>query len=124
MFKNSKTLFYYSVNGLKVHIHVHGSLENYTQSFIEKIKEIVAEIVGCSPEEIQVGEICPSDSFLVVLFLKTVYLKKLLTMEQQDKDKLSRLNIDYIIADLNVVFLERSKGTYRHLLNHLIRHYL
>lgn len=109
---------------MKVHIHVHGSLKIYKHSFIEKIKETVAEIVECSPKEILVGEICPSDSFLVVLFLKTVYLKKLLTMEQEDKDKLRRLNIDYIIADLNVVFLERSKGTYRHSLNYLISHYL
>lgn len=87
-------------------------MNNYTQNYIENVKQTVAEIVGCSTEEIQFGGICPSHSFLVVLSLKTEYLRKLLNMNQQDKDKLRRLNIDYIIADLNVVFLERSKGNY------------
>lgn len=89
-----------------------GNLENYDQSFINKIIQAVADIVGCSIEEIQRGGICPSNSFLVGLSLKTAYLRRLLTMDQQDKDTLTRLNIDYILADLNVIFLERSKGTY------------
>lgn len=95
--------------GQIVHIHVPGNLENYDQSFINKIIQAVADIVGCSIEEIQLGGICPSNSFLVGLSLKTAYLRRLLTMDQQDKDTLTRLNIDYILADLNVIFLERSK---------------
>lgn len=87
-------------------------MNNYKQDDIEVIKQTVADIVGCSTEEIQFGGICPSYSFLVVLSLKSEYKGKLLTLEQQDKDKLSRLNIDYFIADLNFVFLERSKGAY------------
>lgn len=88
------------------------NLSNYKQSYIEKIKQTVAEMVECTVEKIQVVGIRPSDSFLIVLFLKNVSLRKLWTMKQQDKDKLLRLNIDYIVADLNFVFLEGSKGTY------------
>lgn len=89
-----------------------GNLSNYKQRYIEKIKQTVAEMVECTVEKIQVVGIRPSDSFLIVLFLKNVSLRKLWTMKQQDKDKLLRLNIDYIVADLNFVFLEGSKGTY------------
>lgn len=87
-------------------------MNKYTQKCIEKIKQTVAEIMGCSTEEIIDGGIYPSCSFFVVLSLKTEYLMKLLNMKQKDKDKLCKLNIDYIIADLNVIYLERSKGTY------------
>lgn len=85
-----------------VHVHVKVDIN---QSDIEKIIQTFVDIMHCSKEDVQVGGICPSTSFFLVLSIKTVYKRKLLTMEQQDKCNLSKLNIDYFIVDLNVVFL-------------------
>lgn len=93
-------------NGYKlVHIHINGNLSDYDQRYIEDIKRTFADTMKCSEKEVQVGGICPSASFFLVLSIKTEHLIKLLTMEQQDKDKLSKLSIDFIMVELNIVFL-------------------
>lgn len=78
-----------------VHVHVKVDIN---QSDIEKIIQTFVDIMHCSKEDVQVGGICPSTSFFLVLSIKTVYKRKLLTMEQQDKCNLSKLNIDYFIV--------------------------
>lgn len=95
-----------------VHFHVHGNLNDYGREQIENIKATVASIVGCSSEDILIGGFSPSSSFLVVLSIKEIYLKRLCNLDQEDKNKLSRLDIDYFIIDLEVVFFESSKGIY------------
>lgn len=95
-----------------VHFHVHGNFNDYGREQIENIKATVASIVGCSSEDILVGGFNPSSSFLVVLSIKEIYLKRLCNLDQEDKEKLSRLDIDYFIIDLKVVFVESSKGIY------------
>lgn len=95
-----------------VHFHVHGNLNDYGREQIENIKATVANMVGCSSEDILIGGFSPSSSFLVVLSIKEIYVKRLCNLDQEDKNKLSRLDIDYFIIDLEVVFFESSKGIY------------
>lgn len=95
-----------------VHFHVHGNLNDYGREQIENIKATVASIVECSSEEILVGGFCPSSSFLVVLSIREIYLKRLFNLDQEDKETLGRLDIDYFIIDLKVVFFESSRGIY------------
>lgn len=92
-----------------VHFHVHGNLNDYGREQIENIKATVANMVGCSSEDILIGGFSPSSSFLVVLSIKEIYVKRLCNLDQEDKNKLSRLDIDYFIIDLEVVFFESSK---------------
>lgn len=87
-----------------------GNLSEYSAKQIEKIKETVAVILECSSEDIAVIGYCPSNSFLIVLSIKEVYLSKLLKMGPLDKCKLRKLNIDYLIIDLYVIYVEPPKG--------------
>lgn len=87
-----------------------GNLTDYSLERIAKIRETVAVLLKCSSEEILIGGAYPSASFLLVLSIKDTYSCKLLALEQCDKDKLTKLNIDYIILDLVVIKLEPSKG--------------
>lgn len=89
---------------------MHGDFKDYEPGQIEKIKATVAAIVGCSSDEIFVGEIHPSGSFLLALSINNDYVGKLLEIVQEDKAKLIKLNIDYFIVDLTIVHLECLKG--------------
>lgn len=100
-----------SENGYRnVQFHVRANLSCYTQVEIRKILETVADIVGCNSTEIVVNGYRHSSSFLVVLSIEKKHVKKLLTMKQQEKDKLSRLNIDYFIVDFIKVYLQSPQG--------------
>lgn len=89
-----------------------GNLTDYDQRVVEEMKQKFVDILQCNKEEVQVGGICPSTSFFLMLSIRTAHVMKLLKMEQQDKDNLSKLNIDFIIVDLNVVFLGPLKGNF------------
>lgn len=82
----------------RVQIHVRGNLSDYDIEKIQEIKEIVAAVFGCTAEEIHICGYLHSTSFIVVFAVKEIYLRNLLAMKQQDKDKLCSLNIDYLIA--------------------------
>lgn len=89
--------------------HVKGNLSDYSLERIAEIRETLAVLLNCTSKEILIGGACPSKSFLLVLSIKETYSCKLLALEQYDKDKLTKLNIDYIIVDLIVINLEPSK---------------
>lgn len=89
-----------------------GKLSCYTKAEIEKIRDTVAAIVGCNSTEIHLNGYYPSASFLVVLSIENKRARKLLTVEQQAKDKLCRLNIDYFIVDSITVYLQNHIGKY------------
>lgn len=89
--------------------HVKGNLSDYSPERIAKIRENLAVLLNCTSKEILIGGAFPSASFLLVLSIKDAYSCKLLSLEQCDKDKLTKLDIDYIIVDLNVINLESSK---------------
>lgn len=97
------------------------NLSRYTQIDIRKIQQTVAAIVGCNSAEIIVCGYYHSASFLVVLSVEKKYVRKLLTMEQQKKDKLSSLNIDYFIVDFITVYLQIPEGNYFFFLQRIIK---
>lgn len=66
--------------------------------------------MNCTSNEILIGGACPSASFLLVLSIKDSYSGTLLALDQCDKDKLTKLDIDYVIVDLTVINLEAAKG--------------
>lgn len=106
-------LIIYTENGFRnVQFHVRGNISCYTLVEIRRIRETVAAIVGCKLTEIDVNGYRHSTSFLAVLSIKKKYARKLLTMKQKEKDKLSRLNIDYFIVDFITVYLQSPKGTH------------
>lgn len=76
-----------------------GNLSHYTKEEISNILETVAAILECKKEEIFVNGIRHSSSFIVVFSVKEIYLRNILAMKQQDKDKLCSLNIDYFIIE-------------------------
>lgn len=103
--------FTYTANGYQnVLFHVKGNLSDYSFERIAEIRETLAVLLNCTSKEILIGGACPSNSFLLVLSIKETYSCKLSALKQCDKDKLTKLNIDYIIVDLIVINLESSKG--------------
>lgn len=73
------------------------------------IKETVAAIVQCNSEEILIEKY----HFFGCLFLsmKEEYVRKLLIIRQQEREKLKAQNIDYFIVDYYItVCTESSKG--------------
>lgn len=103
--------FIYTENGVQLaEFHVRGNLSDYSKEQIEKIKETVASIVGCTPEEIHENGYLKSSSFWMVLSMKEPFARKLLTMKHDEKDSLRRFNIDYIKLNDDIVNLEISKG--------------
>lgn len=87
-----------------------GNLSCYTQVEIRKIQKTVADIVECSSTKIVESGYRHSSSFLAVLSIEKKHMKKLLTMQQHEKDKLSRLNIDFLIVDFIKVYIQIPKG--------------
>lgn len=70
----------------------------------------MANIVGCSIEEIRVHGYLNSNSFFVVLAIKDIYIEKLLAMGQHDKDKLRKLSINYFKDGLKTIRLQPATG--------------
>lgn len=104
-------LYLIAGNGYKkAQFHIKGDLSHYTKDYIQDVKETVAAILGCKVEDIVVTSVRRSKSFLLVLSVKTVYIQKLLAMNEQDRLKLRRLNIDYLIIGKETIHLEKSKG--------------
>lgn len=96
----------------KVQFHVQGNISNYTTDQIGIIKETVVAIVGCDSEDIHLDGFLNSDSFFVVLSMKERYVNGLFNMNQQDKEKLVNLNIDYFIIDSDHIYLKNPKGSF------------
>lgn len=109
--RSQKALCFYEMpteNGFsKVKFHVKAHLPDYTTKQIEIIKDTVAAILGCTTAGIFVSGYDHSTSFFVVLSIRQLYLRKLFAMEEQEKEKLTGLNIDYFIVDFITVYINR-----------------
>lgn len=98
-------------DGLKnIKFHVLGILSDYNKKRIQNIKATVASIIGCDIKEIVEKEILHSNSFLLVLSMKEIYATILSELDGKDRLKLMKLNIDYLIDDLDNVHYMFSKG--------------
>lgn len=116
------------VNGYKnVQFHIKGELSGHDKDYIQNVIETVAAILDCKEEDILLNGVQHSNSFLLSLSVKTVYIRKLLAINEPDRLRLIRLNIDYIIIDKETINLERPRGKqdnvfYIHFLQTYISH--
>lgn len=90
--------------------HVQGDLNNYTKENIVNIVETVAGILNCRTDEILVNGVHHSRSFMLVLSMKDIYVRKLMTLSERDCRHLTRLHIDYFILNQKIFQLASSKG--------------
>lgn len=90
--------------------HVQGDLNNYTRENIINIVETVAGILNCRTDEILINGVRHSRSFMLVLSLKDIYTRKMMTLSEQDCRHLTKLRIDYFILNQQIFPLASSKG--------------
>lgn len=70
----------------------------------------MAVILRCKEEDVLLNGAQHSKSFLLSLCIKEPSIRKLLALEEKDRLKLRRLNIDYLIIDGEILNLEIPKG--------------
>lgn len=104
-------MFIFLENGFKrVKFHVQGNLKDYNQEQIDIIKETVATLLGCTLDDIFVSGFDHSSSFFVIISIKQIFVKYLFLLDDNDKEILAGLHIDYFVVDYVPVYLNRSKG--------------
>lgn len=107
-------LFYYTDNGYQ-NVHFHfvidlQSLPHFRKEDERRVRETVANIVGCKIDDVGVKGYLSSSSFFLVLSFKMIYVNKLLALKQQEKDELSKLRIDFFKVGSETVYVESLKG--------------
>eukprot|EP00105_Crassostrea_gigas_P031928 XP_011454771.2 PREDICTED: uncharacterized protein LOC105347399 [Crassostrea gigas] len=95
----------------KVQFHVQGDLNNYTRENIVNIVETVAGILNCRTDEILVNGVYHSRSFMLVLSMRDIYIKKWMNLSERDCHRLTSLHIDYFILNQKIFQLESSKDS-------------
>lgn len=82
----------------------------YIKEYIWDVIDIVVVILECNEEDILLNGVWFLISFLLILLVKEVYSWKLLVLNEWDCLKLRRFNIDYLIIDKDIIYLEKLKG--------------
>lgn len=77
--------------------------------------DAVCSIVGCNLTDINGHSYDESNNY-VNLRINELFLKKLLSLTHEEKNKLRKIGIDYFIVDFITIYLERTKGKYRSLI--------
>lgn len=77
---------------------------------IKRIVEVVADILDCKVEEIRVNGVRPSASFYLVLSINENDAQKLLYMNEEDRLRLTKFNIDNLIVDENTITIKNENG--------------
>lgn len=67
-------------------------------------------MLGCKDEDILLNGVRQSKSFLLSLSVKEIHIWKLLALNEKDRIKLIRHNIDYLVIDEEIIPLERPTG--------------
>lgn len=70
----------------------------------------MAAILRCKEEDVLLNGAQHSKSFLLSLSIKQPSVRKLLALEEKDRLKLRRLNIDYLIINEEILDIEIPKG--------------
>lgn len=71
--------------------------------------DTVCAIVRCHSKDI-IGNYYDDSNNSVNVIIEDIFLKYLLSLTNEDKDKLRKLEIEYFIVDFITVFLENPKG--------------
>lgn len=86
-----------------------GNLADVHKDQMKEIKKTVAAVVEDKAKRRQQKQYSLT-MFCIVLTMKEKCLKKLIAIEQHDREKLRRLNVEYIIAGFVTVYIEHSTG--------------
>lgn len=106
-----KCVFWFSEDGFKdVYFHVLRDLSTFNQEKRKEIQEIISAIVGCETNRIFFNGYRHSESFIAIVSVEVIYVKKLLAIDEQGRQKFEGLDIDYFTVDFFKVFLRLSKG--------------
>lgn len=107
-------MFLFTGNKFKnVEFYLRGNL---TDTSKDQLKEMLQEAIVAVVEDnviIKQQKQYSLTRFSVVLSMREECIKKLIAIEQQDREKLSRLNIECFIAGFVTVYIERSTGNYK-----------
>lgn len=102
-----------------MHFHIQEESKYYTKEKINHTVEVIANIVNCGTEEILFNGVQPSTSFSLVLSFKKAYIWKLLNMNEKDRLRLMKLNIDFLSVDENTITLNSINGNLKITLKYL-----
>lgn len=89
---------------------------NLTDTSADRLQHMLQEAIVAVVEDnaiIKQSKQNSLTSFSVVLSMKEECIKKLIAIEQQDREKLGRLNIEYFVAGFVTVYIECSTGNYK-----------
>lgn len=113
MLKSNDVFFFFSGSGYKeVQFHMaQGCLRKSRLCIRANAIDAVRSIVGCDPTDINGHSYDESNNYLN-LRINELFLKKLLSLTHEEKNKLRKL-FDYFIVDFITIYLERTKGKYR-----------
>lgn len=92
-----------------VEFYLRGDLKGISVDQIKEMQETVASVVE-DKAIIKQQKQYSLTRFCVVLSLKEEYLTKLIAIEQRNREKLSRLNIEYFVVGPLTVYIERLTG--------------
>lgn len=93
-------------------IHIQKDFKSFGGPQIQEIVKIVAAMLECEHEEILVVDARPSGSVILILSVKEKYAWKFTALNEEDCQKLRKLNIDYLIVDEKSILLETSTGIF------------
>lgn len=87
-----------------------GDLSNFKKEKRRNIRETVAAMVGCKTERVFLNGYRCSESFIAIVSIEAIYVGKLVAINEQDKYRFVRLDIDYFTVDFIKVILKILQG--------------
>lgn len=90
--------------------HVNADLKYYTKEKIQDIVQVVADILRCKKEDIEIHSFEHSQSFILTLSIKKNYKWKMSDLNAEERQKLLRLDVDFLIVGKETLVLDPSKG--------------
>lgn len=110
-------MFFFPDMGYKeVQFHIaQGCLRNSRSCITANAIDAVCSKVECNLTDLNGHSYDESNNY-VNLRINEIFSKKLLSLAHEEKNKLRKLGIDYFIVDFITIYLERTKGKNRSLI--------
>ncbi|XP_062574510.1 uncharacterized protein LOC134236361 [Saccostrea cucullata] len=105
------------VNGYThVHFHISENIINYPAEYAEKIRQMIAELVGC-PEDcnqcLRINGMRPSSSFTLIITMSDEYAEKLKSLTAEQLAALGRYSVDRITFADYTIYIATNEQYYR-----------
>lgn len=120
MLNSNHGLFFSGRVYKEVQFHMdQGSLRKSRLGLRANTADTVCSIVGCHLMDIG-GHSYDESNNCVNLNINELFLKKLLSLTHEEKNKLRKLGINYFIVDFITIYLEHTKGKFRCLIEKVV----